>query len=99
MRIVSGREAADLVTRLAARGSELASVEPRVRRIVSDVRRSGDRALRRYAKRWDGLGSNRDLRVSEAELSDAWDSVGSPLRGALRKAARSEEHTSELQSQ
>jgi len=88
MRIVSGREAADLVTRLAARGSELASVEPRVRRIVSDVRRSGDRALRRYAKRWDGLGSNRDLRVSEAELSDAWDSVGSPLRGALRKAAQ-----------
>ena len=87
MRILSGKAAEALVRRLAARGTELHAIEPRVRRIVNDVRRGGDRALRRYAERWDGLG-NRDLRVSQAELSDAWKSVGSPLRGALRKAAQ-----------
>ena len=88
MRIVSGRAAAALVMRIAKRGSELAAVEPRVRRIVHDVRRGGDRALRRYAERWDGLGSKRALRVSEAELAEAWRTISPELRKALRLAAQ-----------
>jgi len=88
MRIVLGRAAAALVMRIAKRGSELDAAEPRVRRIVHDVRRGGDRALRRYAERWDGLGSKQALRVPETELTEAWRTISPELRKALRLAAQ-----------
>jgi histidinol dehydrogenase len=88
MRIVSGRAAAALVMRIAKRGSELDAAKPRVRRIVHDVRRGGDRALRRYAERWDGLGSKQALRVPETELTEAWRTISPELRKALRLAAQ-----------
>ena len=72
MRIVSGREADAMVERLTARGTRLSGLEPRVRRIVDDVRRGGDRSLRRYAERWDGLAAKQSLRVSEEEMAAAW---------------------------
>ena len=54
LRILDGSEQARLVSALAERGAtDLADVEPAVRRIVNDVRRNGDRAVRRYAMRWD----------------------------------------------
>jgi len=63
-----------LVSALAERGAtDLADVEPAVRRIVNDVRRNGDRAVRRYAMRWDGLGKGDPLRVPEDELHQAWE--------------------------
>jgi histidinol dehydrogenase len=74
--------------RIAERGSELDAVEPRVRRIVHDVRCGGDRALRRYAERWDGLGSKQALRLSETELAEAWRTISPELRKALRLAAQ-----------
>lgn len=88
MRIVSGRDAAAMVERLAARGAQLNKLEPRVRRIIQDVRRDGDRSLRRYAERWDGLAANQSLRVSEAEMTAAWQSLAPRLRKSLRRAAR-----------
>jgi len=42
-----------------------------VRRIVDDVRKNGDRALRRYAEKWDGLKPKQSLRVSQAEMEKA----------------------------
>lgn len=87
MRILSGREAAAMVEHLAARGSDFAKMEPRVRRIVNDVRRGGDRALRKYALQWDGLRANQSLRVSADEIGGAWKSLAPPLRKALRQAA------------
>ena len=88
MRIVSGRAAAATVKRLAARGGQFAELEPRVRRIVRDVRRDGDRALRRYAERWDGLAPNQPLQVSEAEMVAAWRKLDPQLRKSLRLAAQ-----------
>ena len=70
MRIVSGRAAAATVKRLAARGLQFAGLEPRVRRIVNDVRRDGDRSLRRHAERWDGLAPKQSLHVSEDRNGD-----------------------------
>lgn len=87
LRIVSGRAAQRCVERLAARGTQFGTIEPKVRCIVDDVRRSGDRALRRHAGRWDGLSRNQSLRVSEAELKRAWQSASPQLRKALRQAA------------
>ncbi|HLZ43217.1 MAG TPA: histidinol dehydrogenase [Candidatus Sulfotelmatobacter sp.] len=87
MRIVSGREAAALVERLAARENDFAALEARVRRIVMAVRRERDRALRRYSQKWDGLAPGQSLRVSEQEMADAWASLAPSLRAALREAA------------
>jgi histidinol dehydrogenase len=87
MRILSGRDAAATVERLAARSSQLAALEPRVRKIVNRVRREGDRAVRRYAERWDGLTRNQPLRVSAGELQDAWRALDPQLRKPLQQAA------------
>jgi histidinol dehydrogenase len=66
IKILEGADQSRLVTALAARGTtDLAGVEPDVRRIVNDVRRNGDRALRRHATRLDGLGKSEPLRVPE----------------------------------
>src|ERR1700756_3010943 len=88
MRIVSGRGADALVERLAARGSRLSGLEPQVRKIIDSVRRGGDRSLRRYAERWDGLSAKRSLRVSEDEMATAWGAVPAELRKARRQAAQ-----------
>lgn len=87
MRILSGRAAAAAVDRLAARSVQFDLLEPRVRRIIDDVRRNGDRALRRYAAQWDGLSPKQSLRVSETEMKKAWQSLPAPLRKSLRLAA------------
>lgn len=88
MQIVSGREAGALVERLASRGTNLSRLEPRVRRIVDGVRRGGDRALLKYARRWDGLGAKQPLRVSSAEMTEALGTITPQLRDSLRQAAR-----------
>ncbi len=87
MRLFSGRAAAQAVEKLARRGMQFSSLEPRVGRIVDEVRRSGDRALRRYAEKWDGLERRQPLRVTEAELQAAARSVTPQLRKALGAAA------------
>ncbi|HEY3617368.1 MAG TPA: histidinol dehydrogenase [Candidatus Sulfotelmatobacter sp.] len=87
MRIVSGRGADVVVERLAARESRLSGLEPQVRRIVDSVRRGGDRSLRRYAERWDGLAAKQSLRASEDEMAAAWGTLPAELRKALRQAA------------
>src|ERR1700675_911536 len=88
MRILEGAEKARLVTALAQRGAtDLADVEPVVRRIVRNVRRNGDRALRRYAARWDGLGKREPLRVHDADLQEAWERTDPELQEAIKQAA------------
>jgi histidinol dehydrogenase len=88
MRIVSGRKAGAMVDRLAARGTTLRGLEPQVRRIIASVRSGGDRSLRRYAERWDGLAAKQSLRVSEEEMTAAWRTISTELRTSLRQAAR-----------
>jgi histidinol dehydrogenase len=88
MRILEGREQARLVTALAERGAaDLAEVEPAVRRIVNDVRRSGDRAVRRYATSLDGLSKGEPLRVPATELQEAWGQTNPELQEAIKQAA------------
>jgi histidinol dehydrogenase len=87
MRILSGRAAEARVKQLAVRSSQFGAVEPRVRKIVDDVRKNGDRALRKYAGQWDGLKSGNSIRISEKELQSAWKKVSPQLRAALKEAA------------
>ena len=56
MRLLEGRRAEAWVKTLERRGpADLARVKKPVGRIVADVRKNGDRALRRYAEKLDGL--------------------------------------------
>ncbi len=87
MRMVSGRAAESAVERLAARSAQLGRLEPRVRRIVGAVRRGGDRALRRYAGRWDGLTAKQPLQVPEKEMAAALEALAPPLPKSLAQAA------------
>jgi histidinol dehydrogenase len=88
MRILSGLKKDWFVRTLEQRGAtDLAEVEPEVRRIVNDIRRDGDRALRRYAAKWDGLGKGAPLRVPDADLYEAWQKTPGELKDAIRQAA------------
>jgi histidinol dehydrogenase len=88
MRILEGAGRERYVKALERRGaSDLAKVENPVRRIVKDVRSHGDRALRRYAVRWDGLGKREAFRVTEMELHEAWEKTDADLRNAIAQAA------------
>jgi len=88
MRILSGQKALRMVKRLAARSTELTVLEPRVRNIVKDVRSKGDRALRRYAERWDGLATDQLLEVSDEDMATAWKTLPSEMRRSLGVAAQ-----------
>lgn len=82
------RQTAELLAALERRGgTALDPVLPAVRRIVNDVQRQGDRALLRYASRFDGLRGKSALRVTPEEMADAWTSTAPPLRAALQTAA------------
>ena len=87
MRTLEGAAARSSVSTLANRADDLDKVSNKVRRIVGDVRRDRDRALRRYAQRWDGLDENQAAQVDPAEISSAWRQVSSEFRSALRRAA------------
>lgn len=88
MRALSGRKAEAFVRALEQRGAtDLARVEKQVRRIVADVKKNGDPALRRYAEKWDGLKVKQPLRVTDAELEQAWNAVPEQFKQALKTAA------------
>ncbi len=97
MRIVSGRAAATLINELTLRGAHLNTIEPRVQAILNDVRQHGDRALRKYAVQWDGLGARSPVRVSQAELARCWETLAPGLRSSLELAARNIRRFCELQ--
>ncbi|HET9363649.1 MAG TPA: histidinol dehydrogenase [Candidatus Angelobacter sp.] len=88
MRVLRGRAAETRVRALEQRGAtDLAKVEKHVKRIVADVRKNGDPALRRYAVKWDGLQNKQPLRVTDAELETAWNSATDNFKQALKTAA------------
>lgn len=97
MRMLEGKAAEIYVGSVERRSAQLDKVEPIVRGIVADVRQHGDRALRRYACEFDGLGTRGRLRVSEAEIEAAWKSTPAELRRALEVAASDIRRFSEWQ--
>ena len=62
-------------------------VTPVVERILRDVRKSGDKALRAYAERFDALPAGEPLRITDGEMRMALANIPSALRTALEQAA------------
>ena len=79
--------AAALIEALERRGVvSTAMVEPVVRRILANVRKGGDAALRRYATQFDGLPQAASLPLSQKEMQAAWEAISPKLQAAMRVA-------------
>jgi histidinol dehydrogenase len=82
------KQSAEILAALERRGgAALDAVLPIVKRIVADVRRQGDRALMRYAAKFDGLQGADAMRVSQQEMGAAFEAIDPALRRALSTAA------------
>lgn len=97
MRILRGNAACRCVRQLSMRSSQLEGIESKVGRILNIVRSGGDRALRRYARRWDGLAPSQPIEVPTAQLEAAWHLSAPSLRDSLRYAASNIRKFSERQ--
>ncbi|GAC1414553.1 MAG: histidinol dehydrogenase [Acidobacteriaceae bacterium] len=83
----SAKAAEDLIATLEDRGAtNTAKVEPTVTKIVADIRARGDKALRKYASKLDGLEKKQELRVSREEMEAAWQATAPALREAMQVA-------------
>lgn len=77
----------DIWPRLMQRGiADTSAVRETVAAVLADVRQRGDQALKEYEERFDGV-TLPSLRVSEAEIEEAANLVGEPLKKALAVAA------------
>lgn len=93
MRLIrtSGRnaeQAEQLLQQLERRGgSAINTVLPAASKIVADVRKNGDRALRKYATKFDGHTKQSSLQISREEMQQAWEETPVALKDAIRRAA------------
>jgi histidinol dehydrogenase len=86
MRIIDAKNRRMVEALLTRDARADAAFDKRVRDIVNRVRRDGDRALSRFAERFDG--TTEPLEVSKAEMRDYASLVAPDVRRALRTAAR-----------
>ena len=89
LRIIRSTDQRALDRLFRSRAARLEEAEPVARRILADVRRQGDRALVRYARKLDGV----DLRkagftVEAKEINEAYRLVSPGFVEALRVAER-----------
>ncbi len=83
-----GKEARKILLNLEQRGAQnTARTMPVVQRIIADVRKGGDKALRRYAAKLDGLDAKQPFLITREEMQAAWESTPKPLQDALETAA------------
>jgi histidinol dehydrogenase len=84
----NGKQAREMLSDLEGRGAQnTARTMPVVQRIVGDVRKGGDKALRRYAAKLDGLTPQQPFAISHAEMEEAWTTTPKSLQQALQTAA------------
>jgi histidinol dehydrogenase len=83
-----GKARADaVIAALEQRGAlNTSKVKKTVKAIVGDVRDKGDRALLKYASKFDGLHKGTALRVSPDEMQGAWEATAPALREAMQIA-------------
>ena len=83
-----GKATQEMLRTLETRGAlNTERAMPVVKRIVTDVRKGGDKALRRYAAKLDGLPAGQPMAISASEMSEAWAATPEPLQTALQTAA------------
>ncbi len=82
-----GKQTRQMLRELELRGTRnTARAMPVVQRIVGDVRKGGEQALRRYAAKLDGLAPQQPLEISRDEMAQAWAATPKPLQAAMQTA-------------
>src|SRR3984957_8537061 len=77
-----------LLSKLEQRGAHNTDrAMPVVKRIVRDVRKGGEKALRRYAAKLDGLSPKEPVEIERAAMDQAWAETPKALRAAMETAA------------
>jgi len=87
--VLSSRDQRDVQRVFARRAQRLEQAERDVQPVLDAVRRLGDAALVRYARRWDGFTGRtaRDLAVPPRASAQAAAAVSPQFRAAVREAA------------
>ena len=81
------RQADAVIAALEQRGAlKTSKVKKTVKSILADVREKGDRAVVKYASKFDGLAKGAALRVSREEMQAAWEATAPALREAMQMA-------------
>jgi histidinol dehydrogenase len=86
LRIVGASDKRAIARLLASAERDDRAFDRRVRAIVDGVRTGGDRALARFAKRFDGISGS--IEVSRDEMQATAARVDPPVRRAIAQAAR-----------
>jgi histidinol dehydrogenase len=86
LRVIDASDKRAMARLLASAGGDDAAFERRVRSIVDGVRTGGDRALARFAQRFDGVSG--PLEVTATQMRAAAARVEPAVRRAIAKAAR-----------
>jgi histidinol dehydrogenase len=82
----NAKDAYELLATLERRGAvKTAEVEPTVRKIMLEVQKKGDKALQKFAEKFDSLQG--PIRVTAGEMLDAWNATPEPLKQAMQIAA------------
>jgi len=100
LQIIHGNERCNELDRILNRAiSETAEIEDQVKKILSEVKLSGDQAIREFTEKFDGVDLA-DFEVTAEEFENALDEVGDDLLEALRSAAANIEtyHKRQLQA-
>jgi histidinol dehydrogenase len=63
-----------------------AKVDSVVQEILTDVRARGDKAVRSYSAKFDGLAEDMPILVSREEMRAAWEATSEELKAAMRLA-------------
>ncbi len=79
----------DLLSALLKRSpKQYGEYESRVEAILSDVEKRGDEAVFEYTEKFDGVKLNKNtVRVSEAEIKEAYDKIDPKVLAVIKKAA------------
>ena len=87
MKILQGEQTNAFLKSLKARQAAGGGVDPAVRKILDDVRRNGDRALKKYTEKFDSVKIT-DFLISRKELASASDKADKKVVRALELSAR-----------
>lgn len=89
LKIIQSKDRVGMTRLMRARDVRLEDAEPAARRIVEDVRRTGDRALTLYAKQFDETDLMKEgFTVSRREIREAFRIVPEDFIQAVRLAER-----------
>lgn len=86
MQIIRYPDKKDWIELMKRPAIEASGLEEKVEKILKRVRKKGDKALRKYTKKFDGIELD-DIQVSEFEITEATDQLAPELKEAIQLAA------------